>query len=135
MAAFENKTYCSKRSAVPHSFYLPYVKFLFHTGCRPEEVVALKWKHVEETQIYFCEAMPTDVRIRKATKTDKPRHFPINPELQKILDSVQLETYHSDAVVFPAPYGKELDAHDFLNRVWKLMVTHLVEADQVKSSR
>ena len=48
IAAFTNNTYRSKYSPVPHSYYLPYVKFLLHTGCRPEEAIALKWKHVEK---------------------------------------------------------------------------------------
>lgn len=132
MVAFANNTFCSKRSAVPHSFYLPYVKFLLHTGCRPEEAIALRWKHVEETRIHFCEAIPTDVRIRKATKTDKPRYFPINPELQKILDVARPDPCQGNMSVFPSPYGRELDAHNFLNRVWKPVVTKLAEAGQVR---
>lgn len=44
ISAFEYNTYCSKYSPIPHSYYAPYVKFLFHTGCRPEEAIALKWK-------------------------------------------------------------------------------------------
>jgi integrase len=27
-------------------YYTPYVKFLFFTGCRPSEAIALKWKHI-----------------------------------------------------------------------------------------
>jgi integrase len=61
LAAIEENTYCSKFSPVRHSYYLPYVKFLLHTGCRPEGAVALKWKHVEKTRIYICEAFATDV--------------------------------------------------------------------------
>jgi integrase len=133
ISAFENNTYASKYSSVPHSFYLPYVKFLLHTGCRPEEAVALKWKHVEPTRIYICEAMPSDVRIRKVTKTDKPRYFPINPELEKILDSVRPEDCHPDSLVFTAVRNrKEIDTHDFLNRTWKPIVEKLVAAGQVK---
>jgi integrase len=133
ISAFENNTYSSKFSSVPHSFYLPYVQFLLHTGCRPEEAVALKWKHVESARIYICEAMPSDVRIRKVTKTDKPRYFPINPELDKILASVRPEACHPDALVFPAARNhKEIDTHDFLNRTWKPIVEKLVAASKVK---
>jgi integrase len=44
--AFEKNTYVSKFASVPHSYYSPYVRFLFMTGCRPEEAIALKWKHI-----------------------------------------------------------------------------------------
>lgn len=41
IAAFENNTFSPKFTSTPHSFYAPYVKFLFMTGCRPEEAIAL----------------------------------------------------------------------------------------------
>jgi integrase len=110
----------------------PYVKFLFHTGCRPEEAIALKWKHVEKNRIYICEAVATDVRIRKTTKTDTPRYFPINEELRAVFDAVRPENPDPNALVFPARRGKEIDTHNFLNRVWRPVVEKLVEAGKVK---
>lgn len=132
IAAFEQNTYSSKYSPVPHSYYAPYVKFLFHTGCRPEEAIALKWKHIEKERIYFCEAVATDVRIRKRTKTDDPRYFPINPELRTILEKVKPSHCLGDELVFKGKSGKELDAHNFLNRVWKPVVQKLVREGKVK---
>jgi integrase len=132
LAAIEENTYSSKFSPVPHSYYLPYVKFLFHTGCRPEEAVALKWKHVEKTRIYICEAFATDVRIRKMTKTDCPRHLPMNEELSSVFAAIRPEPCHPDALVFPAKNGAELDAHNFLNRVWRPVVKALVSEGKVK---
>lgn len=84
LSAFENNTYASKYTPRSHSYYLPYVKFLLHTGCRPEEAIALKWKHVEAAHIHFCEAFATDVRQRKDTKTYVERYFPINEELTAV---------------------------------------------------
>jgi len=132
LSAFEKNTYTSKYSRLKHSYYLPYVKFLFLTGCRPEEAIALKWKHIEQKQIYICEAMPTDVRVRKATKTSKPRYFPINEELRILFDSVRLENYDSNALVFPSINGREINAHNFLNRIWKPIVKQLVKEGKVK---
>jgi integrase len=132
ISAFEHNTYCSKYSPIPHSYYAPYVKFLFHTGCRPEEAIALKWKHVEKNRIYICEAVATDVRIRKTTKTDTPRYFPINEELRAVFDAVRPENPDPNALVFPARRGKEIDTHNFLNRVWRPVVEKLVEAGKVK---
>jgi integrase len=132
ISAFEHNTYSSKYSSVPHSYYAPYVKFLFHTGCRPEEAIALKWRHIEKERVYFCEAVATDVRLRKTTKTDKPRYFPINAELQTILETIKPENCTPDSLVFPSKNGKELDTHNFLNRVWKPIVKQLVKEGKVR---
>lgn len=132
ISAFENNTYSSKYVAFKHSYYLPYVKFLLLTGCRPEEVIALKWKHVQNNQIYICEAMPTDVRIRKVTKTDKPRYFPINNELRALFEGIRPEPCDPNTLVFPARNGREINTHNFLNRTWKPIVENLVREGKVK---
>lgn len=134
LAAFENDTYCPKFTPVRHSFYAPYVKFLLHTGCRPEEAIALKWKHVEKNRIYFCDAMPTDVRIRKDTKTHAPRYFPINGELRKLFEAIRPKDCQPEMLVFPAKNGKELHTHNFLNRVWKPILERLVAEGKVRDS-
>jgi integrase len=132
LSAFEKNTYASKYIPLKHSYYLPYIKFLVLTGCRPEEAIALKWKHIEKNQIYICEAMPTDVRIRKVTKTDKPRYFPINEELSVLFDDIRPEKCDPNALVFPARNGREINAHNFLNRIWKPVVEKLVKEGKVK---
>lgn len=132
ISAFDHNTYSSKFAPLPHSYYAPYVKFLFHKGCRPEEAIALKWKHIEKNRIYFCEAVATDVRIRKVTKTDKPRYFPINEELRSIFNTIRPEHCQPDHLVFPAKGGKEIDTHNFLNRVWRPIVQQLVKEGKVK---
>ena len=105
---------------------------MFHTGCRPEEAIALKWRHIEKDRVHFCEAVATDVRIRKTTKTAKLRYFPINTELQTILETIKPENCTPDFLVFPAKNGKELDTHNFLNRIWKPIVQRLVKEGKVR---
>jgi integrase len=130
--AFANNSYCSKYAPVSHSFYLPYVKFLFLTGCRPEEAVALQWKHIEKNYINLCEAVATDIKIRKSTKTNESRIFPINKQLQGLLDGIKPENANDDDLVFPSKTGNILDAHNFLNRVWKPIVEGLVKDGKVQ---
>ncbi|MBD2085076.1 site-specific integrase [Coleofasciculus sp. FACHB-542] len=132
ITAFEDNTYSSKFSPVSHSYYAAYVKFLFLTGCRPEEAIALKWKHIQNNRIVFCEAVATDLKIRKSTKTHVIRTLPINTQLQYLLDEIKPEEVSPEALVLPAKNGKELDAHNFLNRVWKPVVQNLVKAAKVK---
>ena len=130
--AFENDTYSSKFAPVSHPYYAPYVKFLFLTGARPEEAIALKWKHIKNNRIVFCEAVATDLKIRKSTKTHETRTFPINSQLQALLDEIKLDEVSSETLLFPARSGKEIDAHNFLNRVWKPVVENLVKDGKVK---
>ncbi|MBC1270555.1 site-specific integrase, partial [Trichormus variabilis FSR] len=40
-----------------YSYYAPLVKFLFFTGCRPSEAIALQWKHISERYITFEQAI------------------------------------------------------------------------------
>lgn len=130
--AFENNTYCSRYSPLKHSYYTPYVRFLFLTGCRPEEAIALKWKHIQGNEIIFCEAVATDLRIRKDTKTHESRSFPINAQLGDLLESIKPLGVDAETLVFPARGNKEIDAHNFLNRTWKPIVEQLVEDGKVK---
>lgn len=135
ITAFENNTYSSKFASTPHSYYAPYVKFLFMTGCRPEEAVALQWKHIsiDCLRIQFKEAIPSDTGIRGETKTGKTRNFPCNPRLQAFLQSIKPEKPSANDLVFPSPRGQVIDSHNFLNRFWKPVVESLVKAGKVEN--
>ncbi|MEH1862216.1 MAG: DUF3596 domain-containing protein [Nostoc sp.] len=104
--AFSGNKYCPKYSPLPHYYYANYVRFLFLTGCRPEEAVALKWKHITPTHITFAEAVPSDVRIRKDTKTHQIRLFPINNQLRKILSNIGYG--EAEKLLFCNRNGREL---------------------------
>jgi integrase len=134
ITAFENNTFSSKFAPIPHSFYAPYIKFLFMTGCRPEEAIALQWRHISSNcmRIQFKEAVPSDTRIRGKTKTGKARTFPCNPKLQEFLQSIKPANPSPDDLIFPSPRGLEIDSHNFLNRFWKPMVEGLVKAGKVE---
>lgn len=134
IAAFENNSFCSKFAPIPHSYYAPYVKFLFITGCRPEEAIALQWKHISADclRIQFKEAIPSDTGIRGQTKTGKTRVFPCNPKLQEFLGSIKPESPLPNDLVFPGSRGQVIDSHNFLNRVWKPVVEGLVKAGKVE---
>lgn len=141
IAAFENNTFSPKFTSTPHSFYAPYVKFLFMTGCRPEEAIpsvsfanALQWKHIATDclKIQFKEAVPSDTGIRGDTKTRKTRAFPCNPRLQAFLQSIRPEKPSPDDLVLPSRRGQVIDSHNFLNRFWKPVVEGLVKAGKVE---
>lgn len=128
--------------------YTNFVRFLFWTGCRTSEAVALKWKHISPDFriITFSEATVcvSSHKVQKSTKTGKIRRFPCNRRMQDFLQSIKPENAQPDSLVFPSPKGKAINAHTF-NTVWKGhrakgkyhqgVVTQLVEEGKVSHYR
>lgn len=123
IAAFENDQFVPKstrRDAV-HSNYAPYVKFLFYTGCRPSEVIGLRWKHIKDDRILLQQSIVTGTngRLEKTgLKTQDFRYFPINSQLRAILESIKPENANPEDLVFPAPKGGYINTQNFAIRVW-----------------
>ncbi|MEH1768992.1 MAG: tyrosine-type recombinase/integrase [Nostoc sp.] len=130
-----------------HKHYVPFVKFLFYTGCRPGEAIALQWKHIniDCTEILFAESYDTKLNIRKTTKTGKSRRFPCNARLRQLLLEIKPSGFDPTAIVFPSPRGGLIDASKFTSQVWrgcksgkkiyKGIVTQLVETGEVSRYR
>ncbi len=116
-----------------HPFYASWVKFLFWTGCRPEEAAALQWKHLPPncSQILFREAVPVEVQVRQPTKNKQSRVFPCNARLQNLLRSLKPATATSSDLVFCGKTGGSFEYHNFQTRQWKPLVESLVESGQV----
>ncbi|GET42482.1 tyrosine-type recombinase/integrase [Microseira wollei] len=135
IAAFEASHY--------YNYYAPLVKFLFMTGCRTGEAIALQWKHISGDckNITFSETFNGHFKIRKDTKTHKARNFPCNDKLQTLLLSIRPDDFSSDDLVFPSPTGKEINAQNFTKRIWKGskdspgIVSRLVEQGKVQRYR
>ncbi|MBD2771667.1 tyrosine-type recombinase/integrase [Iningainema tapete] len=117
IAAFRQNRY--------YSHYTNYVKFLFMTGCRTSEAIGLTWGHINTnlTLITFSEAVVEG--HRKDTKTKRSRKFPINNSLRELLLSIKPKDYHPELPVFKSPKGGLIDAHNFLNRAWKTILSEL----------
>lgn len=130
-----------------HKYYVPFVKFLFYTGARPGEVIALQWKHINTdcTEILFAESYNANLKIRKTTKTGKSRRFPCNARLRQLLLEIKPDDVNPTAVVFPAPRGGFIYMNRFTNQVWrgyksgkktyKGIVTQLLETGKVSRYR
>lgn len=117
LEALKNETY-SKRKGTHKQYYL-YVYFLWLTGCRPSEAVALKWENVDliKNRIKFCgnqvNASGTIVK-KQGTKTVDFRFFPINQELRDIFSVFE----NSTGYVFKNNKGSCI-SQQALNGVWK----------------
>lgn len=130
LAAIQDDVYVHPSSFIPHSFYLPYLQFLFWTGCRIEEANALHWRNVSKdcTSIRFCEALPSDTRILGDIKTHRQRDFPCNQRLITLLNRIE----RVDSFVFLSPRGYAIDSHNLLNRTWRPVVEELVDEGDVR---
>ena len=111
-----------------YKFYAPLVEFLFLTGCRPSEALALQWKHITRKAVTFSQAVVYDgkgLTLKKGLKTQKSRKFPVNAQLTALLTSLQSEDQNPEALVFPNRSGYFIDWHNFTNRAWRTVLGSL----------
>lgn len=101
------------------SHWANFVKFLFWTGCRPGEAIALRWKHIKAdcSAIYFCESHDSQLHVTKPTKTGESRWFKCGERLQQLLLSMKPELVDSDELVFKSKTGKQVSWTRFA-KVW-----------------
>ncbi|MBW4466280.1 MAG: site-specific integrase [Pegethrix bostrychoides GSE-TBD4-15B] len=120
--AFEKNRY--------YSHYAPFISFLFKTGCRPSEAIALQWKHIsyDFRFITFEQSAVISEKgliARKGLKTQESRRFPANSSLQAFLRELKAEDCQPESLVFPSPDGKFIDFHNFRNRAWLTILEEL----------
>lgn len=113
--------------------YCNFLQFLFQTGVRPGEAIALQWKHLDfdHRLITIGESLPIDksgngyTRIRKGTKTGKVRYLPLTDSLSELLHSIKQESPDPDALVFCNSEGNHLEPNRFRTHVWKPILRQL----------
>ena len=128
--ALRANTFCNKHSAFKHDHYTGYVEFLFSTGCRPSEAIALQWKNVSRdyTTVSFERASISTAsgrKMRDGLKTQDRRRFPCNAKLKALLSSVKPEKYSPEGLVFPGFSGNVLNTASFRKTVWKPVLAGL----------
>jgi len=113
-----------------YKHYAYYVQFLFLTGARPSEVIALQWKHITNKSISFEQAVVNSVDglvLKDGLKTQKKRLFPVNSQLLTLLDEMRSNraNINPEDLVFPSPDGNWIRTHNFRNRAWKAIIDSL----------
>lgn len=111
--------------------WVPFLKFLFLSGCRLSEAIGLCWRHVDfaRQEICICESLPIAVlegsyeRRRKDTKSGSVRYLKINAGLAQLFEEVKPTAPRPDDLVFLNPTGTNyIDAHNFRARWRKVLV-------------
>lgn len=111
-----------------YKYYSDLIQFLFRTGCRPSEALALQWKHIDRRYgaIAFQQALTCSengLRIKNGLKTQEKRIFPCNEALREQLQAMR-KASGADDLVFPAPRGgRYIDWSNFGSRGWKTVLS------------
>ena len=133
LEAIKNDTYCPKSSRYKHSFYYPFIYFLFETGVRNAEAVGLRVGSldVKGCRIIIKEALARTVngthaaaRIRKETKNGKVRILPFTEDLKSLLVPLT-EGKIADDLVFKSVTGMPIDDRMFQRRVFSIVLQGL----------
>lgn len=114
-------------------YYGPWVRFLFWTGCRPEEAAALNWGHVSPDcrEILITEALPQGQKEVQSTKNYKSTRFPCGDRLARLLREQRPHDLIRDGWVFPGAAGGPLHYTNFQTRHWRPIVQALAEEGQI----
>jgi integrase len=100
-------------------YYSRFFTFLFYTGCRPSEAVALEWSHVakdKNTLTFKQSATPDEqgrVRIKAGLKTQRKRTIKLSEKVRECLGD------QAEGLVFPALRGGIIDVGNISQRLWK----------------
>ena len=111
--------------------YYNYYAFLFYTGCRPSEAVALIWDDIVNDYEYikFSRAV-TDSEDGlcelKGLKTQESRLFPINNQVKNILiNQRKYQSNNPENRIFASQRGKFVNIGTLRKRVWKPILSSL----------
>ena len=109
--------------------YADYVRVALNLGCRPGELLGLRWKHVAKdfSRVDIVEQL-TRKKERKLPKKGKTRAIPLNETVKDILkrrwDAVCVsqggEPPSPDSLIFTSVRGKAIHTGNFRKRYWRL---------------
>jgi integrase len=131
--AIKADTYCPSASRFKHSFYYPFLTFIFYTGVRNAEAIGLRVKHVNfelghieiaETLARTAKGAHHSARILKGTKTENVRYLPLSNELRTILLPQVLGKGPND-LLFHSPKGLSIDDRMLNRRIIKPVLMKL----------
>ena len=133
LKAFKEDSFCHKSSRYKHSFYYPFIYFLFATGARNAEAVGLRVENIqfEKGLLEIREVLARSIkgthaalRKRKETKNGKVRYLPLSEELAVILRECTKRKKAND-LVFTSYTGKSIDDRMFQKRVFRTVLEGL----------
>lgn len=119
-----------------YKHYANFVEFLFLTGVRTTEAIALRWQHINSdmSSIWIGESMSRGVR--QSIPANKARDIPLNDRIRLLLQSRKPENHLPEDLIFPSPEGSLIDDRNFRNRAWvKILELAGVEYRKLSNTR
>ncbi|MHC5778010.1 site-specific integrase [Nostoc sp.] len=115
--------------------YEAFVHFLFLTGCRTGEAIALQWKQValDYSYVTINATYYLELKIRKPPKNKKSRKVPCNPQLSRLLQG--LVRGNPTDHVFVSLQGCIVNSHNFLLHQWRPNINQLIDQGLVDRYR
>jgi integrase len=108
------------RASKHYSPYADFVDFIFGTGCRFGEAVALRWEHVAPDFQTIWIGQSISKGIVGSTKTKRARTVNLSPSVAALLKRRKADPQcDPDGLVFFTPKGLPIDNHNFRRRAWK----------------
>ncbi len=106
------------------SHYAPLIEFLFRTGCRPSEAIALEYGHIAKDcrSITFQQAITISengLKLKPGLKTQKKRVFPCGDGMKSFLASIGCGDGSRLGLIFTSPQGKFVDIQNLSAREFK----------------
>lgn len=117
---------CFKNHNNPsYNHYYNYVQFLFFTGCRPSEAIALKWVDIKSnlSEINFRSVIINGINGRyhcKGLKSQNHRTFPCNSQVKEILRNCP----KTSEFIFSSIKGKRIDL-GYFRKIWICILKEL----------
>jgi integrase len=114
-----------------YSHYAPLVQFIFFTGCRPSEAIAIQWGDLRGDKLTLQRTF-SDGEMGQRLKTQKKRTIALN---QKAIAAVKTSKANPNGVdqashfIFASPHGLVVDWHNFANRGWRHILAGLPEIE------
>jgi integrase len=109
-----------------NTHYAPFVEFMFRTGCRPSEALALQWGDISDgcDRILFIRSLTANeygsrVMVKDGLKTQASRSINCGKTLVAFLISIKHEDWEAQDLLFPSPHGKHINLPNFTDRHWK----------------
>lgn len=114
ISAFEaHKTY---------GHYTVFVKFLFGTGCRIGEAIGIRWQDIDFDSGKIAIAEQVTSGKRKAAKSGSCREFYLSASLKILLAEFRPADCNEKDLIFTTLTGKQMDAHNFRERAWTIIL-------------
>ena len=113
-----------------NSHYAPLVEFLFRTGSRPSEAIAVQFKHIgkDYRSITFCQAITRSedgLKLKPKLKTQSQRVFPCGEGMAKFLELLTGDLKDRDRFLFTSTAKKFVNIDKLTGGEWQSTLKNL----------